>query len=125
MQQADICALSTTGCLPFGIVGSTALTAKLGGLDPSFYLRTVLAQIADHPINRIGQQLPWNLAANLQSEQAEAAQGPNRCPLKISGHLIRIIALVKRGASHAYEKSSMRRVPDLQAPKRRDSQTAL
>jgi hypothetical protein len=48
-------------------------TAKLCGLDPSFYLRTVLAQIANHPINRIGELLPWNIAANLQSEPAEAA----------------------------------------------------
>jgi hypothetical protein len=48
-------------------------TAKLCGLDPPLYLRTVLAQIADHPINRIGQFLPWSLAASLQSEPAEAA----------------------------------------------------
>jgi hypothetical protein len=27
-------------------------TAKLNGLDPQIYLRTVLASIADHPINR-------------------------------------------------------------------------
>jgi len=48
-------------------------TAKLNGLDPSFYLRTVLARIADHPINRIGELLPWNVAGTLQSESAEAA----------------------------------------------------
>lgn len=38
-------------------------TARLNGLDPELYLRTVLERIADHPINRIHELLPWNLAA--------------------------------------------------------------
>lgn len=36
-------------------------TAKLNGVDPELYLRTVLSRIADHPINRIAELLPWNL----------------------------------------------------------------
>jgi transposase len=41
-------------------------TAKLNGLDPEAYLRTVLENIADHPITRIADLLPWNLAAKLE-----------------------------------------------------------
>ena len=44
---------------------SLVQTAKLNGLDPEAYLREVLSRIADHPINRIDELLPWNL---MQSE---------------------------------------------------------
>jgi hypothetical protein len=36
-------------------------TAKLNEIDPEDYLRHVLTHIAEHPINRIGELLPWKI----------------------------------------------------------------
>jgi transposase len=44
-------------------------TAKLNGLDPQDYLRQVLTRIAEHPIHRIDELLPWNIGRPLRAQR--------------------------------------------------------
>src|SRR5882762_3664723 len=64
---------SDAGCERAAAIYSLIGTAKLNSLDPEFYLRNVLARIADHPINHIEELLPWNLVTNPAEQSLHAA----------------------------------------------------
>ena len=45
-------------------------TARLNDVDPQAWLADVLARIADHPVARLDELLPWNWAPQLRIAQA-------------------------------------------------------
>ncbi|MBC8733037.1 IS66 family transposase, partial [Paraburkholderia sp. UCT2] len=53
----------------YGLIG----TCKLNGINPRAYLEYVLTHIADHPINRIDELLPWNVATKLPRQSGPSA----------------------------------------------------
>jgi transposase len=42
----------------YSLIGS----GRMNGVDPEAYLHYVIERIADHPVNRIDELLPWNVA---------------------------------------------------------------
>jgi transposase len=68
---------SDTGGKRAAAIYSLIGTAKLNDLDPEAYLREVLTRIADHPISRIEELLPWNVAnLELRKRDLEQAAAP-------------------------------------------------
>jgi hypothetical protein len=66
--------LSDAGGERAAAIYSLTETAKLNGLDPEDYLRQVLERIADHPVKRVHELLPWNLAqVRARLDQRDAA----------------------------------------------------
>jgi transposase len=65
---------SDTGGERAAAIYSLTETAKLHALDPEDYLRQVLEQIAEHPVKRVHELLPWNLTGiRARLDQRDAA----------------------------------------------------
>ncbi|GHC99929.1 hypothetical protein GCM10019060_33070 [Novosphingobium pokkalii] len=47
-----------------GRLSPEAETCRLNDVDPQASLADALARIAEHPVNRLDVQLPWNWCAN-------------------------------------------------------------
>lgn len=51
---------SERGAARASAMSTLIMTVKLNDVDPQAWLADVLGRIADHPVNGIGELLPWN-----------------------------------------------------------------
>jgi transposase len=51
---------------------SIIVTAKMNDVDPQAWLADVLARIAEHPVRRLDELLPWNWQL-LRASDSQAA----------------------------------------------------
>ena len=65
---------SDTGGQRAAVIYSLIGTCKLNGMDPHAYLRHVIERIAEHPINRVAELLPWVVADKLKPHWKEAPE---------------------------------------------------
>jgi hypothetical protein len=62
-RKAWLFAGSERGADRAAVMATLIQTAKLGDVDPQAWLADVLARIANHPLNKLDELLPWNWAA--------------------------------------------------------------
>jgi transposase len=59
-RKAWLFAGSDRGAERAVVIATLIMTAKLNDVDPQAWLANVLARIADHPVHRLDELLPWN-----------------------------------------------------------------
>src|SRR6202034_4206778 len=84
-----LCAASNAVAERAAAIYSLTETAKLNALDPEDYLCQVLERIAEHPVKRVHELLPWNLTgvrARLdQRDAASETRWPSISPPRWTG----------------------------------------
>ncbi len=83
-RKNNLFAVSNRGGESAAAIYSLIGSAKLNGIDPDFYMRNGLSRIAEHPMNRIEEPIPRNVA----TESAEnSSPVPANWPLDINSRL--------------------------------------
>ena len=53
-------------------IDSIIVTAKMNEVDPQAWLADVLTRIAEHPVHRLDELLPWNWRKTIDPKKAAA-----------------------------------------------------